>query len=175
MNIPVELRNIGLDGTGAEAVLSTSEPDMISIDNHHCTFGDMAHLDVADNFPDPFTFTVSPTFEARYVMLYFDMTTAEGFAARDSVEIMVGRPPVLLIDDDSVRSYRNFYQVELDTLTERRYDTWEGAGSGSPSISELRHYPHVIWYTAESTETIALDTTALKTYLDNCGSLFISG
>jgi hypothetical protein len=175
VHLPVMMRNIGLDATNVSATLSTNATDDISIEKAYCEFGDMVHLATSDNYSDPFTFNVSPSFEARYVTFYFDITTNEGYAERDSVEFMVGRPAVLLVDDDGGRPYESFYQQLLDPMTSRRFDTWDVSEKGSPGLYELTRYEHVIWYTAQTTGTIAPDTTDLKGFLDQGGSLFVSG
>ena len=175
VNLLVELRNIGLDATGVEAVLSTGDPDEIIIEDSQASFGSILHVETSDNYADPFSFTVSPTFETRYMMFYLDITTSEGYAGRDSMEIMIGRPDVLLVDDDGGKDYESTYQTVLDALTDRRYDTWDIMANGSPSLYELTRYSRLLWYTSQTTETISSDTTNLKEFLDQGGSLFLSG
>jgi hypothetical protein len=175
VNLLIEIRNLGLDATDVEGVLNSDTPSDIVIVKPSCAFGDMGHLASANNRSDPFVFTVSSTSESQYVRFYFDFYSDEGGCGRDSIDIMIGRPPLLLVDDDGGTQYERAYKEVLDVLTDRMFDTWNIVQKGSPPADELKKYTQLIWYTAETTETIAPDTTQLKEYMDSGGSLFING
>jgi len=85
---------------------------------------------------------------------------------------------ILLVDDDAGSSYETYYTAALDDLG-RSYDYWNNADSGPPSSSVLSDYGIVIWETGDDyaggTTISGDEQTALASYLDGGGSLFISG
>ena len=85
-------------------------------------------------------------------------------------------PCTLLVDDDLNQNYQTYFQSALNTLGEA-YDTWTVATQGSPSAATLARYGRVIWFTGNDSNTTltAADQTALATYLDGGGRLFVTG
>ncbi len=85
-------------------------------------------------------------------------------------------PCTLLVDDDLTQNYQTYFQSTLDSLGEA-YNVWTVNTQGGPSAAALAQYGRVIWLTGkDSTTTLtSADQTALATYLDGGGRLFITG
>ncbi len=88
--------------------------------------------------------------------------------------------PILLVDDDGAKSYERYYQEALASLGLEQgiwFDYWNVIDDGSPSSTVLSAYDLVVWFTgnAFSYTLSSVDQANLQSYLDNGGSLFISG
>lgn len=84
--------------------------------------------------------------------------------------------PVLVVDDDAGKTYQTYYQDAL-TAAGYTYDTHIVASQGSPSAADLLPYRFVVWLTGDdaSTSLSSGEQTALQSYLDGGGRLFVSG
>ncbi len=88
-------------------------------------------------------------------------------------------PPILLVDDDdNAPDVRSYYTDALDALG-AEYDVWDTNNSDNePSAAELSPYTTVIWFTGVEFGGAAgpgsAGETALASWLDNGGCLFIS-
>jgi hypothetical protein len=85
-------------------------------------------------------------------------------------------PRILLVNDYATDTVAKWYRWACDTLLVL-YDQFSTATSGAPSADTLRHYSVVIWFTGrDSTQGLSSACqSALSSYLDNGGKLFISG
>ncbi|MEM2899212.1 MAG: hypothetical protein QXT63_00315 [Thermoplasmata archaeon] len=84
--------------------------------------------------------------------------------------------PVLLVDDDGGKEYEHFYKTALES-SGIAYNVWNVYSQGRPTYELIAAYKVVIWFTGdEYYDTLnSEDQISLKKYLDNKGSLFISG
>ncbi len=82
---------------------------------------------------------------------------------------------VLLVDDDGGDETQVLYQSDLDALGVG-YAAWAITDYGSPSLSLLEQYHHVLWLTGRrfSNTLTQTDREALSQYLDGGGDLFLS-
>lgn len=156
------------------ATLATDDPD-ITIPNSQSSFGDILPGIASTNSENPFTFEVSPNFETHYVTFYVDITANNGaYFTVDSIEMLIGLPDLLLVDDDGGADYETDFRASLDQLGVS-YDEWEVTLAGTPSGEELLGYEKVIWFTGREASPLSLDEQdAIAYYLDNGGRLFIS-
>ncbi len=86
-------------------------------------------------------------------------------------------PDILFVDDDNGASYERFFDYAL-LANEVAYDTWNVAALGfSPTAADLASYKMVIWNTGYDFRSAILpsDESAIATYLDNGGRIYISG
>ena len=174
VDMTITVRNIGIDSSALTAALSTDDPDLITITTPEVSFPEILHNEEAGS-STPFTFEVDPTLEPHWVWFYFDFEEGGSDCGRDSVEVMVGRPALLFVDDDDGETYDTWYALDLDSLLSRVYDSWSVETQGAVTFDELSYYDAVIWFTGLSTETIGSDTTNLRDYLSGGGYLFLSG
>ena len=143
-------------------------------------FGDIGPGTSADNSTSPFQFTVVSAARdggAHWVTFYFRVQAGDGaYVITDSMDMMIGRPDVLVVDDDGGDDLEEVYQADLRDI-DVVYDTWTVAESGKISAEELLRYYAVIWLTgaeAESTLTVE-DQDHLTAFLDAGSSLFLTG
>jgi hypothetical protein len=86
-------------------------------------------------------------------------------------------PDILFVDDDNGAADEQFFDYAL-FANQVRYDTWNVAAMGaSPTAADLANYKMVIWNTGYDFTTAILpsDESAISTYLDNGGRIYISG
>jgi hypothetical protein len=91
--------------------------------------------------------------------------------------MMIGRPEVLVVDDDGDDDAEEVYWQDLEKLSVV-FDTWKVAKSGKIGAVELAPYRVVIWLTgAEEQATLtADDRNSLAAFLDlGDRSLFLTG
>jgi subtilisin family serine protease len=141
------------------------------------SFGNIEAGATADNSTNPFRFSVAAGDAAHWTTFYF-LVEADGgsYTMADSLEMMIGRPLVLVVDDDGGDDLEEEYQGDLEGMAVV-YDTWGVAESGKVSAEELMRYSVVIWLTgaeAESTLT-AEDQDHLAAFLDAGNKLFLTG
>ncbi|GEM_PF-3119147 len=92
------------------------------------------------------------------------------------VEIFVARGYILLVDDDEGGSYETYFENAL-LASSYIYDVWDHSSQGTPPVSTMQDYDAVIWFTGDDYwyTLDSSDETNLANYLDNGGSLFITG
>jgi hypothetical protein len=94
----------------------------------------------------------------------------------EMITVAVGAPRVLMVDDDDGVNVEQWFKQGCDSIGVL-YRLWTIANSGSPSLDTLEQYPVVVWFTGvDSTQTLTSgDMTALSSYLDDHGNLFLCG
>ncbi|UEC42139.1 MAG: conserved exported protein of unknown function [Methanothrix sp.] len=88
------------------------------------------------------------------------------------IEVIEGRSPILLVDDDEGSDYDTYYERALQAggYSYVKVD-------GPPSRTDLSSFDSVIWFTGRdfTTTLTQVDQANLAAYLDSGGSLFLSG
>ena len=130
-----------------------------------------------DNYSSPIEFIVPdlayPTYDSFFVTIESD---AGQFTNIFRLEQIVGRPEILLVDDDRGQSYDTLYLSDLKKK-QAPADVWTKATQGSPTGADLSQYNTVFWFTGDTSSNLlnATDIQALKDFLDGGGSLFLTG
>jgi subtilisin family serine protease len=162
--------------TSVSATLTCSDPDITVIKNG-ATFPDIPAGSSGSCAADSFVFSVNANAVPHRVTFRIDKTaTPASLAPSDNLTMEVGIPRILLVDDRAGDDIAKWYRWACDSLR-ALYHQYSTAASGAPSADTLRDYPVVIWFTGlDSTNLLsAACQTALASYLDNHGKLFISG
>ena len=158
------------DATGVSAVLRT-DSGTITVTDSTKSYGDMPVESVVTR---TFSFEVSPTSEAHLAGFTLAISSQPNdYETAETFELMISRPQVLLVDDDSGDAVETWYEDHLDVMLNRIYDLWEVNESGDLPQSEMDLYDLLIWCCGSRNGTVANDTTALKGYLDGGGQLFM--
>lgn len=163
------------DAVDVSATLSTDDP-LITVTQSTVTFPDIPSGETVDNASEPFTFDVDPAFEAHEVTFTITVSAEPGaFQASYPLTFMVGRPDILVVDDDLNGAYQSWYDESLDEIGEV-HDVWVQAQSGGIPQDEMDRYLLLIWYTGDdASSTISADEqTKLESFMDNGGRLFLS-
>ena len=88
--------------------------------------------------------------------------------------------PYLLVDDDMGESYERFFTAAMNANS-YSYDVWDVALVGTgPTAADLANYEIVVWNTGSEYQSAtagltAADQSALMSYLDAGGRLYLSG
>ncbi len=88
--------------------------------------------------------------------------------------------PILIVDDDGGDSYEEYYIQALEDIgfiRDKDFELWSVIADGQVTSDTLYGRSVVIWFTGDdySSTLTTNDRTVLAEYLDNGGSLFISG
>ena len=164
-----------LNALSVQATLATSDTGIYLVDST-VVFPSLANGDSASNTAMPFVFDVSPAFDPHRVTFLVKINVSPtSYNVEDTVQLMIGHPDVLIVDDDGNGFYESFYENALDAVTVA-WDEWDVFSQGYAGAA-LPDYCLVIWLTGdEADNTItAQDQTDLASYLDNGGLLFITG
>jgi hypothetical protein len=155
----------------------TCDSPLITFSQDSVAYGNIAPGGSGDNSSDPFEFTVAAIDTAFWVTFHLEME-ADGAVGDliDSLDVLIGRPPVLIVDDDGGQKLEGSYQRGLDGMGVL-YETWDVTAEGKVGEADLMPYDVVIWLTgAESESTLTADDQGnLETFLDAGRSLFLSG
>lgn len=174
MIITLENDPIFQNATNVTAALSCYDPD-VNIAQGSVNYPDIPAGSIGDNSSDPFKFSVDPATQPHRA--YFDLHVSAdpgGYSMDYRFWIMLGRPEVLLVDDDNGTVYETFFEPVLDSLSVA-YDKWDvHYDAGSPALSL---YHCIIWFTGDdSVATLTpQDQTDLAAFLDDGGGLILTG
>jgi hypothetical protein len=169
--------NLWKTGTSITATLSSNDYEITY------TIPTVAVSDIigdggtGSNIGSPFEFTLPdfpyPIFDSFYVTIE---TYGGEHIITFGVEKIIGQTEILVVDDDRGENYENRYMEDLRAKMAPA-DLWEKHTQGSPSGSDLNEYNTVFWFTGDTSSNLltAGDITAIKSFLDNGGSLFLTG
>ena len=170
----------------AEFMVTSDDPTLTFTDST-AYVGPVSTGATGSNVSDPFTFSVPLDYQPRIADFYLTVTAEGGsYQKTDTVSIGIGPDQVLVVDDDGqIQPYASYdvtyYNPVLDSLRVP-YATWDVKANGTPTT--LNNYPVVIWFTGDRrTDPIAgpdttltpSERTAIAAYLDQGGSLFLTG
>lgn len=162
-------------GTNVEVTLTCDDPDII-IENAVSNLGNIPPEATTNNNSDPIVFSVDENAEAHEVT--FTLTITDGATAYENIEEivqMIGRPDVILIDDDGGNLFEAWYISDLDSL-EVVFDYWDINSQGEIAESELSLYSKVIWFTSNEDDPInSAEEILIENFLLNNGRLFLTG
>jgi hypothetical protein len=163
------------DATDVVATLSTVDP-LINVTNATVAYPDLVSGASASNSTDPFEFYVDPAFEAHEVTFELYITAEPGgFEATYPVTFMVGRPDILLVNDDFIGAHQSWYEDALAEF-DHVYDVWVQTVAGALPQDEMDRYLIVIWYTGDDqiAPLSSDEQTKIENFLMGGGRLFLS-
>jgi len=136
-----------------------------------CNYGTIQPGNSATNTAEPFIFSVDqcdPQFAEMYLVLFFGSEFKQFI-----FPLEIGRPPLLLVDDDGDSNQESFYQTSFEEIG-RFVDVWNEY-SETISEEELARYDIVFWETGDERETLsASEQDVIAAYLDQGGDLMLS-
>jgi len=171
----LEMHNYSLSpGQGLFVTLTTNDTDLTVLNGEH-EIGFFAS-DTTISIDEAFTFSVNEDAKGKTSKIMVGWHTAGEFAGADTFNIIVGKLPILVVDDDrgdfpAEKLYTNI----LDSWG-TNYGVWNRITNGPLSPNHLSNFPIVIWLCEWAFPSLdSLDQHALSHFLDNGGNLFISG
>ncbi len=108
------------------------------------------------------------------VRLELRYTDAGAPAGGDTVAVAVGRPSVLIVDDDEGEHLESWY---VDAVARAGYPLrlWDESRLGPISRQEMRRYRAVVWFTGVLGRLNEDDYGPIAGYLQGGGNLFLTG
>lgn len=160
--------------SGVSVVAQADNADILFSDRTS-SLGTIASLDSVSNSADPIVFSLAPTLPLpRTVYFSLEVATADSLSViQATVKGTLGRPRVLIVDDDSEKSYESYYTGALDSLRE----PYGFRTASLVSTADFASYPTAFWFTGDQRLPALAHQSVLKlqTFLDNGGQLFLSG
>jgi len=175
VNMAVSLKNTWGNAKNVSVTLSTTDY-AITITNNISNYGNINGGTVVNNSLLPFSFTIDEISTLHKVYFYLNITADGGYNTLDTFLVIIGKPNVLLVDDDcDGNNVEEYYTKTLDSLG-IAYDYWQHSSKGSPSVNILAGYSVIIWFTEASFPSLSIDDIDnLTSYLNNGGNLFLTG
>jgi hypothetical protein len=180
IDLTVTLKNEGgQEGHGVEADLSTDDA-YVNVTSASSLYPDIPPQDSRASL-SAYRVDIDEECPLGYsASLILDIDASGPYSAVDTFVLVIGKKPILFVDDDGGDSYESYFVYALDSVGVG-YDVWTYADSGCPPDSVLALYQAVVWSTGDDYGSlsnpktlIAVDKERLTTYLDNGGSLFLS-
>ncbi|MBD3289106.1 T9SS type A sorting domain-containing protein, partial [candidate division KSB1 bacterium] len=172
--VRIELLNTGAGISDLTAVLSTDDPD-VTITKSESNFGTANSYQKAGNTGDPFEISLSADFEPHVVDAQLVLSGANNYQASIPAKLRVGKPGVLIVEDDGEPLFDSSVQLIFDDASILT------GGVAADSLAEqnisMGDYSIVIWNTAsDSTETLTQeDQQMISTFLENGGKFALFG
>jgi len=177
VNLLLTLQNSSPDvnAVGVVVNLTCSDPD-IDILQNTSNFGDIPAGSSANNHSSPITFAVDSSAMPHEVILILTLTEAgTGLTLMDEIVQMIGRPEIVVIDDDGGANYQLWYDLDLDSLN-LAHDIWHVSSQGEIPQAEIQLYPTAVWHTSNSDSPLSgTEQEIIAAYLANGGKLFLTG
>ena len=172
--ITVENEFLGDQVTNLNIALATDDY-AITIINGATSFSTVEPLDSLDNAINPFRFQIAGTSIPHRAQFTLIITGDGGYSETFEFGKVIGQAPVLLVDDDDGgNNVEGFFFESLDALGVP-YAYWSHQDLGAPT-TVIDQFSTVVWlceWTFPSLDNV--DRSALGTFLDNGGNLFLSG
>lgn len=138
--------------------------------------------DTIIQIPISFTYKINQNARGKMVDLSLGWKADGGYSWIDTTfKIIVGKLPILIVDDDSddddvtFTLSEKFYTNILDRM-KVNYALWDRYQLGKLDVNSITNFPIVIWLTAWCFPSLDVDDQqAIARLLDNGGNLFISG
>jgi hypothetical protein len=127
--------------------------------------------------PESLMITVAPDADLAFSDIYFDITANGGtYQTSDDVELIVGHPLTLLVDDDGGTSYQSYLNTSLRWWGQV-FSTYKVSLLGELPLDYMDEFDVLIWITGDETYNTltAEDQSNLSAFLDNGGRLLLSG
>lgn len=157
---------------GVEIHLSCEDASIV-MDNETASIGTIAARSSADN-ADPLMFTVPTDYHSR-IDSFSIAVTYDGCGYADTLIVTqsVGKPHILLVDDDANDTVEDYYTDCLERILVP-YDMF--TKPPVPTTGDLAGYDLVVWFTGDFRLPFdATDISAISGHLDTGGSLFLTG
>ncbi|MBN1754792.1 S8 family serine peptidase [bacterium] len=154
----------------------TSEDPLIGITNNFAYIPDIPPGETGSNASEPVRFLMYSDAIAHYTTINYTVSTEEGFSFSNQVTFMIGRPEILVYDQDGGDYFEAYYFPVLD---EGRmiYDYWDRDDHGAIASSEMNLYETIIYFTGNAVvNTVpASEQANLSDFLVAGGNLLITG
>ena len=172
--VTVENEFLGDQATNLNITLESSDY-AISIIDGTTSFATVEPLDSLNNALDPFSFQIAGTSIPHRAQFTLTITGDGSYSETFEFGKVIGRAPVLLVDDDDgANNVEGFFFESLDALGVP-YAYWPHMELGAPTTI-IDQFGTVVWLCEWTFPSLdSSDRSALGSFLDNDGNLFLSG
>ncbi len=177
LEVSITISN-GANGRAAEGVsvsLSTDDPN-ITFDSDTIAYEDMAPGDVLANAAEPFVVNVDNEAIPHTTWITATVDASPGDAKIErTFELVIGHPPILLVDDDEGTDYDQYYLQSIEGGN-RGWVHWNVANNYSPDATTLSDYDMVIWETGDAVPPLDdLDRYQIEAALNDGAKIMLIG
>lgn len=132
--------------------------------------------DTTVSIPVDFSFSVNENAKGKNAEIYIGWQADGGIGQRDTFKVIIGKIPILIVDDDQgTYAAEKMYTSILDNM-QLNYAIWDRFDNGPLGPDHLKNFPIVVWLCEWAFPSLDPDDQlAISNFLDNGGSLFISG
>ncbi len=164
------------EATSASMSLAVDD-ETLDITTGFVSLGAIPSGGTSDNNGSPLVFDIPIDYTPRVDSFFVEIETDAGqYVVVLPIEQNVGHPEFLLVDDDNGDSYESYYN---NLWLEKRIPAtrWDKSINGTPDLPTLAEYETVVWFTGDYRvdPLTSDDITAMKSYLDGGGDLFLTG
>ncbi|MBU0692866.1 S8 family peptidase [bacterium] len=167
--------------TGQSVQVSVSAPydGNLSFQNSSFLLGTINAGQTVTNTAHPVQITSGWFQDPYWATLTFQFTGANGLNLTQTATLRVGRPKVLVVDDDAGMAYADFFSTALDGYDPNwrvLHDVWDTNLDAAISYADISEYDHIIWATGNATSNTltASDMAALASFMDAGGNVMIA-
>ncbi|MFH1862251.1 MAG: M6 family metalloprotease domain-containing protein [bacterium] len=171
----ITVENLWASASGLVGVLATPS-NLVDLTDSTAQFGLIASHFTGNNQSDPFQISVHPDApEGEPLTLSLYISGSGGYTQDFEFEILIGRAPILVVDDDLGEDYEQYIASSLGEI-DAVYEIWDVLESGSPG-SQIAKYEALLWMTGDDAQTTldSVEITYLEQYLDSGGTLILTG
>ena len=186
LSIHLEVRNLMKITYYPTLHLDLDNPDLEILDNDQW-MGTALNPIVNNTNNSPIRVMIPDDFMSAVVNFKLTVVSDSSFTSHDRIfenpfefDIAVGRPQILLVDDDNNRGDEYAYTSALNRLG-LPFVLWNKYASGSPTYAAVSQYPNVLWMTGAYYPPLylggtltAADVTFMKELLNNGGNLLLA-
>ena len=149
---------------------------LISIGRGEAALGDLVNGNqVVLSGDSRLSFTVDGNSVPHYSTFTVIVTSGEGWIYTTPLELTIGHPFYLLVDDDDGDAFQNFYKADFDSL-QIVHDSLSVGIDGLPDQNDLNGYDFVVWETGNARNALPAEKQELLAgFLNQRGCLLLSG
>lgn len=127
--------------------------------------------------PESLMIAVAAQANLSFSKIFFNISANGGsYQITDSVEVIIGHPSILLVDDDGGDDYQQYLDNSLRQLNQV-FSLYDVSSEGPVSLDYLIQFQVAVWMTGDqSTNTLTLsDQATLASFLDAGHDLLLTG
>jgi len=171
-----QLKNFWLTASDANVTMSSNDPGLV-FTTPTVNLSSIPGDGYVTSSMNPIVFEIPDSLIPTYDSFFVNVESDGGmFSFSFGVEQMIGKPQILIVDDDRGGAYDSVYMGDLYRQLIPA-DIWHKVSSGTPPAVVLNQYEMVFWYTGDTANDLLqpADVDVMEQYLDNQGKLFLTG
>ncbi len=155
--------------------ISAQELDFVEWENRDIELGDIEAGELV-NLPQSLRFTVREDVPTLEVHLTITIAANEGdYQVIHRIPLIFGDPRILLVDDGSSPSYRDYYNDAIRNIWTAA-NTWYVGQNSIPSLDRMNEHDIVIWFTGDRSNPLTLaKISVMQDYVEGGRGLILSG